>query len=107
MGNNFRTLLKYNNSNNYALAVALIAQQIDGGTGLTSSWPRDLEPLSRSEVRALQEALNSKGLDTGAPDGVAGPATRKGLREFQKTVGLPADGYPTKEILKNLLETSR
>lgn len=103
IGNNFRTLLKYNNSNNYALAVALIAQQVDGGTGLASSWPRELEPLSRSEVKALQEALNAKGYETGTPDGVAGPATRVGLREYQKSVGLPADGYPTKDLLKALL----
>lgn len=102
VGNNFRTLLKYNNSNNYALAVALIAQQIDGAGGLRSSWPRDLEPLSRSEVRSMQEALNLKGFDTGAPDGVAGPATRIGLREYQKSVGLPADGYPTKDMLLKL-----
>ncbi len=107
VGNNFRTLLKYNNSNNYALAVALIAQQIDGGSGLISTWPRELESLSRSEVRAMQEALNAKGFDTGTPDGVAGPATRIGLREFQKSVGLPADGYPTKELLKVLLETAK
>ncbi|QIL72840.1 lytic murein transglycosylase [Diaphorobacter sp. HDW4B] len=107
VGNNFRTLLKYNNSNNYALAVALIAQQIDGGPGLASTWPRDLEPLSRAEVKALQEALNAKGFITGTPDGVAGPATRVGLREYQKSVGLPADGYPTKDMLAKLLEPAR
>ena len=82
----------------------LIAQQIDGGPGLASTWPRDLEPLSRSEVKALQEALNAKGFVTGTPDGVAGPATRVGLREYQKSVGLPADGYPTKDMLAKLLE---
>ncbi len=103
IGNNFRTLLKYNNSNNYALAVALIAQQIDGGPALASTWPRDLEPLSRAEVKALQEALNAKGFVTGTPDGVAGHATRVGLREYQKSVGLPADGYPTKDMLAKLL----
>ena len=103
IGNNFRTLLKYNNSNNYALAVALIAQQIEGGPGLASTWPRDLEPLSRAEVKSLQEALNAKGFATGTPDGVAGPATRVGLREYQKSVGLPADGYPTKDMLAKLL----
>ena len=104
VGNNFRTLLKYNNSNNYAIAVALIAQQIDGGAGLASAWPRDLEPLTRSDVRAMQEALNARGFNTGTPDGVAGPATRVGLRNYQKSVGIPADGYPTKDMLAKLLE---
>src|SRR5690606_34404655 len=58
VGANFRALLRYNNSVSYALAVALLAQQIDGAPGLQAPWPRDLQPLSRSEVRALQEALN-------------------------------------------------
>jgi len=86
-----------------ALAVGLLARQIDGGAGLASAWPRELQPLSRSEVRALQEALNARGLDTGTPDGVAGPATRAGVRRYQQSVGLPADGYATRELLQRLL----
>ena len=103
VGPNFRALLRYNNSVNYALAVGLLARQIDGGAGLASAWPRELQPLSRSEVRALQEALNARGLDTGTPDGVAGPATRAGVRRYQQSVGLPADGYATRELLQRLL----
>lgn len=103
VGPNFRALLRYNNSVNYALAVGLLARQIDGGAGLASAWPRELQPLSRSEVRTLQEALNARGLDTGTPDGVAGPATRAGVRRYQQSQGLPADGYATRELLQRLL----
>ncbi|MFT4242605.1 MAG: lytic murein transglycosylase [Acidovorax sp.] len=102
VGPNFRALLRYNNSANYALAVGLLARQIDGGAGLQAPWPRELQPLSRAEVQALQQALNARGFDTGAPDGVAGPATRAGLRRFQQSVGLVADGYPTLELLHRL-----
>ncbi len=42
VGNNFRALLHYNNSVSYALAVALLARQIDGGAGLQAPWPREL-----------------------------------------------------------------
>ena len=107
VGDNFRTLLKYNNSINYALAVGLNARQMAGGTGLVTPWPRDLEPLSRTEVRQLQEALNAKGFDTGTQDGVAGPATRIGVRDFQKSAGIPADGYPTKDLLESLLSSAK
>lgn len=99
VGPNFRALLRYNNSVNYALAVGLLARQIDGGTGLIATWPRDLTPLSRSEIKALQQQLNARGFDTGTPDGVAGPATRAGLRGYQQSQGLPADGYATRELL--------
>ena len=102
VGHNFRTLLRYNNAVNYALGVALLAQQIDGGPGVMAAWPRELQPLSREQVRALQTALNARGFDTGAPDGVAGPATRAGLRRYQQSIGAAADGYPTVELLERL-----
>ncbi len=101
-GANFRALLAYNNSTNYALAVVLLAQGIAGGPGVQTAWPRDLQPLSRSQVRQLQDALNARGFDSGTVDGLAGPATRDALRRFQRSVGLPADGYPTIDLLERL-----
>jgi lytic murein transglycosylase len=101
-GSNFRALLRYNNSVNYALAVSLLAQRLAGGPGVLGAWPRDLVPLSRQQMRDLQAALNQRGFDSGAADGVLGPATRAGLRRYQQSVGLPADGFPTSELLQRL-----
>lgn len=69
---------------------------------MVADWPRDLQPLSREQTRQLQTALNAKGFDTGTPDGVLGPATRAGLRKYQQSQGLVADGYPTLELLRSL-----
>ncbi len=69
---------------------------------MQTAWPRDLQPLSRSQVRELQDALNARGFDSGTVDGLAGPATRDALRRFQRSVGLPADGYPTLDLLERL-----
>nr|WP_096664339.1 lytic murein transglycosylase [Polaromonas sp. AET17H-212] len=102
VGPNFRTILRYNNSTSYALAVSLLAQALAGGTAVQAAWPRDLPPLSRSQLLALQTALNSRGFDSGTPDGTMGPATRRGLRLYQRSLGLPADGYPTLELLQRL-----
>ena len=44
------------------------------------------------EVAALQVALRSKGMYFGTIDGLAGPATAKGLRTFQRAAGLPVTG---------------
>ncbi|MDF1485278.1 lytic murein transglycosylase [Ramlibacter sp. H39-3-26] len=106
-GANFRAILRYNNSVNYALAVGLLAQQIEGGAGtagVVAPWPRDLQPLAREQLRALQVALNERGFDAGTPDGVMGPATRAGLRRYQQSIGAVADGYPTLELLARLLQ---
>ncbi len=101
-GANFRTILRYNNSTSYALGVGLLAQKLIGGAGVQAAWPRDLAALSSSQVRAMQTALNARGFDTGTPDGTMGPATRRGVRAFQGSLGLPADGYPTLELLQRL-----
>jgi membrane-bound lytic murein transglycosylase B len=102
VGPNFRAILRYNNSTSYALAVGLLAQRLAGGTGVQTPWPRDLQPLSRVELQQLQATLNARGFASGTPDGVMGPATRDGLRKYQSSVGLPADGYPTLELLQRL-----
>jgi membrane-bound lytic murein transglycosylase B len=102
VGPNFHAILRYNNSVHYALAVSLLAQRLDGGPGVQSPWPRDLPALTRSQLLALQTALNERGFASGTPDGLMGPATRDGLRRYQRSIGLPADGYPTQELLQRL-----
>lgn len=102
LGPNFRTILRYNNSTSYALAVGLLAQRLADGPPAQAPWPRDLQALRRDQVLALQTALNDKGFDSGTPDGLIGPATRKALRGWQRSVGLPADGYPTVQLVDML-----
>lgn len=103
VGPNFRTILRYNNATSYALAVGLLAQGLAGGPGVLAPWPRELQALSRSQLLALQKALNERGFPSGIPDGVMGPATREGIRRYQRSVGLPADGFPTLDLLQRLL----
>ncbi len=102
VGTNFRTILRYNNSTSYALAVGLLAQRLAGGPGVLTAWPRDLAPLTRAQLLDLQSALNRRGFDSGTPDGLMGPATRAGIRAYQRSAGLPADGYPTPDLLQTL-----
>ncbi len=101
-GPNFRTILRYNNSTSYALGVGLLAQRLAGGAAVQTPWPRDLQALTRSQLLTLQTALNARGFDSGTPDGIMGPATRSGVRDYQRSLNLPADGYPTLELLERL-----
>ena len=104
VGPNFRAILRYNNSTSYALAVGLLAQHLIGGPGVQAPWPRNLPALTRSQLLALQTTLNQRGFASGTPDGIMGPATRDGIRRYQRSVGLPADGYPDPDLLQRLLE---
>lgn len=102
VGPNFRVILRYNNSVSYALAVSLLSQRLASGPAVIAPWPRELRPLSRSETRELQEALNARGFDSGTPDGVVGAATRRAIRAYQRASGIPADAYPTDDLLARL-----
>jgi len=91
----------YNNSTSYALAVDLLGQRIGGAAPLTRPWPDDL-PISRSDRIAAQESLQRMGYDVGAVDGVLGLKTRQAARGWQKTRGLPADGYLSYALIQQL-----
>jgi membrane-bound lytic murein transglycosylase B len=104
VGSNFRAILRYNNSTSYALAVGLLAQRLIDGPGVQAPWPRDLQALTRSQLIALQIALNQRGFDSGAPDGMMGPTTGGAIRRYQRSVGLPADGYPDQDLLVRLTQ---
>ncbi|MED5550725.1 MAG: lytic murein transglycosylase [Pseudomonadota bacterium] len=90
---NFRVILRYNNSTSYAIGVAHLADRIAGGEPFEGPWPENNPPITRSQTRELQAALNALGFDSGTPDGLAGPNTRAALRAFQRSNGHLADGY--------------
>ena len=102
VGPNFRTILRYNNSTSYALAVHLLAQRLGNGPAVQAAWPRGTPVLTRTQLLALQTALNARGFDSGTPDGMMGPATQRGIRRFQRSLALPADGYPSADLLQRL-----
>lgn len=99
---NFRAILRYNNSSAYALAIGLLGERFEGAGKVAASWPRGEQPLSRSERLELQERLDRRGFNPGTPDGIIGANTRKAIRSFQQQLGWPADGHPSQELLGRL-----
>ncbi|MDR6960323.1 membrane-bound lytic murein transglycosylase B [Pseudomonas brassicacearum] len=99
---NFRAILKYNNSSSYALAVSLLSERFAGAGLIDGQWPKDDLPLSRSERIELQTLLSKHNYDAGNPDGIIGANTRKAIRSAQQSFGWPADGYPTHQLLEGL-----
>ncbi|WPC04536.1 lytic murein transglycosylase [Pseudomonas benzenivorans] len=100
--NNFRSILKYNNSTAYALAIGLLSDALDGQPGVQAAWPRSDRQLGRSERVELQALLTQNGFEPGPADGIIGANTRKAVRAFQQRLGQPADGYPSYELLQQL-----
>jgi peptidoglycan hydrolase-like protein with peptidoglycan-binding domain len=53
-------------------------------------------------VRELQQVLARQGHDVGNTDGVLGAKTRVAVKAMQKKFGLPADSWPTPELMDRL-----
>ncbi|KPU52122.1 lytic murein transglycosylase family protein [Pseudomonas fluorescens] len=99
---NFRAILKYNNSSSYALGVSLLSERFNGAGLISGTWPKDDLPLSRTERIELQNLLSAQNYDAGNADGIIGANTRKAIRSAQQSFGWPADGYPTHKLLEGL-----
>ncbi|MBB3230316.1 lytic murein transglycosylase [Halomonas stenophila] len=106
VGHNFRVIRRYNNATSYALAVASLAEALAGRDAIQGAWPREEPPLKRAQVSEMQRRLNALGHDVGPPDGILGPNTRRGLRAFQRRLGLIPDGFATLDLLERLRRQS-
>jgi lytic murein transglycosylase len=98
---NFQAYLKWNQSLNYSLTAAYYATRLDGMPPMYKG-SGNIPKISFEETRELQEILQRRGYDVGRIDGVLGLKTRVAIRDMQIKFGLPADGWPTAELLGRL-----
>ncbi|MFN3276555.1 MAG: lytic murein transglycosylase, partial [Paracoccus sp. (in: a-proteobacteria)] len=102
IGDNFRSILRYNNSDNYALGVSFLAERIANRPGIQGSWPRSDRPLSTSEREEIQRRLAQRGFYQGEIDGLFGSVTMEAVAAFQRSISVTPDGYPTSVLLDQL-----
>ncbi len=86
---------------NYATTAAWLATRIDGAPLLKKS-SRQIAVLGPQEARELQRHLVRRGHDVGEIDGLIGAKTRKAVKAMQLKYKMPADSYPTPELLAAL-----
>lgn len=98
---NFKIFTEWNQSLNYAVTAAYLANRLDGAAQL-SRGPSPAVPLPPEAIKDLQAQLIRVGHKIGEADGRLGYATRAAIRDAQQGVGLPADGYPSLELLDRL-----
>jgi lytic murein transglycosylase len=100
---NFRSVLRYNQAQTYALSVCLLANRLEGRGGIVADWPRKDPPvLATAERMELQRLLAKFDAGIGEPDGVFGRKTRAAIRSYQDANGLVPDGYATQSLLRSL-----
>jgi len=98
---NFDVYIEWNKSLVYTTTAGYYATRLAGGPALNpGNGP--VETLSVAETKQLQQLLAKRGFDVGKIDGVLGAASRDAIRAMQVKYGLPADGYPTAELLSRM-----
>lgn len=97
---NFRTLFDWNKSFVYVTTAAYFATRLMGAEPYVAGNPDPA--LSLDQMKALQTKLAALGHDVGAVDGILGAATRIAVQKEQARLGLPADAWPTAELLDRL-----
>ncbi len=97
---NFSLLTEWNQSLTYVLTAGYFATRIMGAERYLAGEP---EPaLSGEEIVLLQERLTALGHDVGEIDGILGARSRIAIQAEQVRLGLPADAWPTRDLLDAL-----
>lgn len=98
---NFDVYLEWNESLVYATTAAYFATRLAGAPPVgAGNGPVDV--LRAPEIKTVQQALASAGIDPGPIDGKLGSRTREAVRLMQIRLGLPADGWPDHALLAAL-----
>jgi lytic murein transglycosylase len=97
---NFQVYLQWNNALVYSTTAAYLATRVAGAPPLHRGNPPP--PLPFGDIKAMQAALARAGYDVGAIDGFLGLKTRQAVKAMQAKYGLPADSYPTAELLTRM-----
>ncbi|WP_374433945.1 lytic murein transglycosylase [Tabrizicola sp.] len=94
---NYRVLFEWNKSFVYVTTAAYFATRIEGAEPYAAGSPDPA--LDLDQMKALQEKLAALGHDVGEIDGILGAGTRTAVQKEQARLGLPADGWPTRDLL--------
>lgn len=97
---NFDVYRTWNASFVYALTAAYLATRLDGAPAV-SEGNAPVRALNADELKALQTLLARDGLlPPDEIDGKLGFDTRRATRKAQQKYRLPADGYPSVELMQ-------
>jgi lytic murein transglycosylase len=100
---NFKAFLGWNSAYVYSTTVAYFATRLDGAPAMSRSGAAAVVALSSEQMMTLQRLLIKQGYEgVGEVDGKFGAGTRAAVKKAQMKLGLPADSYPTAELIEHL-----
>lgn len=94
---NFSVYFDWNQSFVYVTTAAYFATRLEGASIYDAGNPTP--PLTEPQMQALQKKLTARGHDVGGIDGILGEKTREAVQIEQQRLGLPADAWPTTDLL--------
>jgi len=98
---NFAAYTEWNNSLIYSVTAGYLATRIAGAAPMRKPAGA-VAQLPFNEIKELQQLLVRAGFDVGKIDGVLGQQSRTAIKAMQVKYGLPADSWPTAELLARM-----
>jgi hypothetical protein len=98
---NFDAYIGWNESLIYSLTAAYYATRLAGAPPVRRGRG-GIPSLSDTQMFELQRLLARQGFNVGEIDGKLGAKTRAAVRAAQMRLRLPADSYPTAELIQRL-----
>src|SRR5215472_2411925 len=98
---NFAAYTEWNNSLIYSTTAGYLASRIAGAPPMHRP-AAGVAQLPFNGIKELQQLLVRAGFDVGKVDGVLGQHSRSAVKAMQIKYGLPADSWPTAELLARM-----
>jgi lytic murein transglycosylase len=98
---NFAAYTEWNNSLIYSTTAGYLATRIAGAAPMRRP-SATIAQLPFNEIKELQGLLVRAGFTVGKVDGVLGQQSRSAIKAMQVKYGLPADSWPTAELLAKM-----
>lgn len=99
---NFRRIMIWNRSENYALAVSILADYIASDKKYQPISGKGQYPVTSDDVLKIQKFIN-KTMHLGLKeDGKFGPKTKEAVKKLQKKAKMHQDGYPDYTLIKKI-----
>ena len=99
---NFRKIMNWNRSENYALAIGMLADYIKSDDKWTPAKMNPAVRVKTDDVLKIQAFINKLGWFKLDEDGMLGSKTRNAIKKVQKKANMPQDGYPDYQLLQKI-----
>lgn len=100
--NNFRKIMNWNRSENYALAIGNLADYIKSNKQWKEFKQNPAVRLKTDDILKIQEFINKLGWFKLDEDGQLGAKTREAIKKVQAEAKLTQDGYPDYQLLQKI-----